>query len=255
MMKTENWAIVASVLAGVALVGFFAAPSLLRGPPRDEETLCRTTGPVGHTLILVDKSDPWSEVQAGRLKRLVKQIGDELPAERLLSIYVFKDVFEPGFPPLISLCNPGRTASEWIGNPRREYLRWVEKFGRPLDEAMTVLTQPAKGNQSPIVEAIGDVVSRRESRVQTGDRSLVLVSDMLQNSGQFSVFGNAAGGRDPERLRRLIDKVWQDSDGASWRLSIHQVQGVYEPQRLEQAASLWRQALQNLKIAFAWERL
>ncbi|MCA0418733.1 MAG: hypothetical protein LCH80_08425, partial [Proteobacteria bacterium] len=156
-MKTENWAIVASVLAGLGLVGFFAAPSLLRGPPRDQETLCPKTGPVGHTLILVDKSDPWSEVQAKRLKALVKQVGDELPTDRMLSIYVFNDVFEPGFPSLVSLCNPGKTASELIGNPRREYVKWVEKFGRPLDEALTVLTQPGKGNQSPIVEAIGDV--------------------------------------------------------------------------------------------------
>lgn len=254
-MKTENLAIVASLLAGVALVGFFAAPSLLRGPPRDQETLCPKTGPVGHTLILVDKSDPWSEVQAGRLKKLVKQIGDELPAERMLSIYVFNDVFEPGFPSLISLCNPGKTASELIGNPRREYVKWVEKFGRPLDDAMTVLTQPAKGNQSPIIEAIGDVVSRRENRVPTGDRSLVLVSDMLQNSSQFTVFGNAAGARDPERLRRLLDKVWQDSGAKTWALSIHQVQGVYDQNRLEQAAALWKQAFQKLNVTVSWDRL
>lgn len=254
-MKTENLAIVASLLAGVALVGFFAAPSLLRGPPRDQETLCPKAGPVGHTLILVDKSDPWSEVQAGRLKKLVKQIGDELPAERMLSIYVFNDVFEPGFPSLISLCNPGKTASELIGNPRREYVKWVEKFGRPLDDAMTVLTQPAKGNQSPIVEAIGDVVSRRENRFPTGDRSLVLVSDMLQNSSQFTVFGNAAGARDPERLRRLLDKVWQDSGAKTWALSIHQVQGVYDQNRLEQAAALWKQAFQKLNVTVSWDRL
>ena len=254
-MKTENLAIVASLLAGVALVGFFAAPSLLRGPPRDQETLCPKTGPVGHTLILVDKSDPWSEVQAGRLKKLVKQIGDELPAERMLSIYVFNVVFEPGFPALISLCNPGKTASELIGNPRREYVKWVEKFGRPLDDALTVLTQPAKGNQSPIVEAIGDVVSRRENRVPNGDRSLVLVSDMLQNSGQFTVFGNAAGARDPERLRRLLDKVWQDSGAKNWALNVHQVQGVYDPSRLEQAAALWKQAFQKLAITVNWDRL
>lgn len=254
-MRTESWAIVASVLAGVALVGFFAAPSLLKGPPRDQETLCQKTGPVGHTLVLVDKSDPWSEVQAGRLKTLVKQIGEELPAERMLSIYVFNDSFEPGFPALISLCNPGRTASELIGNPRREYLRWVEKFGRPLDEALTVLTQPAKGNQSPIAEAVGDVVSRRENRVASGERNLVLVSDMLQNSGQFSMFGNAAGARDPDRLQRLVGKIWQDTGARDWRLSVHQVQGVYDAQRLEQASTLWRQALQKLGISVSWDRL
>lgn len=254
-MKTENWAIVASALAGVALVGFFAAPSLLRGPPRDQETLCPKTGPIGQTLILVDKTDPWSEVQAGRLKTLVKQIGEDLPADRLLSIYVFNDIFEPGFPALISLCNPGRTASELIGNPRREYVKWVEKFGRPLDEALKTLTQPSKGNQSPIIEAIGDVVSRRENRVAEGDRKLVLVSDMLQNSSQFTVFGNGPGVRDPEKLRQVLAKTWQSSGAGSWALGVHQVQGVYEPQRLEQAASLWQQAFQKMNVAVSWDRL
>ena len=93
-----------------------------------------------------------------------------------------------------------------------------------------------------------------ENRVPSGDRTLVLVSDMLQNSSQFSFFG-APGARDPERLRRLVGKVWQDSGASSWQLQVHQVQGVYEPQRLEQAGTLWQQTLDKLKIAYAWERL
>ena len=254
-MKGEHWAIVASVLAGLTLAGFFAAPKLLGGPPRDAETLCPRTGPVGHTLILVDKSDPWSAVQAERLKRLVKQVGETLPADRLMSVFVFNDAFEPNFPALLALCNPGRTASELIGNPRRDYVKWVEKFGRPLDEALAVLAQPAKGNLSPIAEAVGDVLSRRENRVASGERSLVLVSDMLQNSAAFSFFGNNAAARDPERLKRLVGKTWQEADGASWRLQVHQVQGVYDAQRLEQASNLWQQALRAAGISFAWERL
>ncbi len=254
-MKGEHWAIIGSLAAGLVLAGFFAAPALLRGPPRDAETLCPTTGAVGHTLVLVDKSDPWSEVQAGRLKRLVKRMGDELPADRMISIYAFSDAFEPGFPPLLSLCNPGRTVSELIGNPRRDYIRWVEKFGRPLDQALAQLSQPARGNLSPIAEAMGDVMARRETRVPSGEKALVVVSDMLQNSAQFTVFGTNAAAREPERLRRLVEKVWKDSDGAGWALSVHQVQGGYEPQRLEQASTLWRDALRRLNIAFNWERL
>ncbi len=177
------------------------------------------------------------------------------PADRMLSIYVFNDVFEPGFPALISLCNPGKTASEFIGNPRREYVKWVEKFGRPLDDALKVLTQPGKGNQSPIVEAIGDVVARRENRVEAGDRKLLIVSDMLQNSSQYTMFGNGAGARDPEKLRQLLAKVWQHSGAASWALSVHQFQGLYEPQRLEQAAGLWQQALRKMDVSVNWDRL
>jgi hypothetical protein len=254
-MKSEHWAIAASLVAGLALAGFFAAPRLLSGPPRDAQSLCLKTGAIGHTLVLVDKTDPWSPVQAERLKKLVKRLSDELPAERLLSIYVFNDAFEPNFPPLLALCNPGRTVSELIGNPRRDYVRWVEKFGRPLDEALAVLAQPAKGNLSPIVEAIGDVLARRENRVAEGDRALVLVSDMLQNSAAFTVFGSGQGARDPERLRRVLAKTWSDADGASWQMQVHQVQGVYQPAQLEQASSLWQQALKAVGARFAWERL
>ena len=253
-MKKENWAIAGSILAGLVLVGFLAAPSLLRGPPRNSETLCLETGAVGHTLILVDKSDPWSEVQANRLKQLVRKIGADLPADRMISINVFNDSFEPGFPPLIALCNPGRTVSEWIGNPRRDYLRWRERFGKPLDDALTTLVQPAKGNLSPIVEAIGDVVSRRENR-PAGEKTIVLISDMLQNSPGFSIFSPQAANRDPDRLQRLVEKTWRDGGAQDWRLQIHQVLGGYDRARLEQAEQLWRPALSKSGISFTWERL
>ncbi len=165
-------------------------------------------------------------------------------------------MFEPGFPSLISLCNPGKTASELIGNPRREYVKWVEKFGRPLDEAMTVLTQPAKGNQSPIVEAIGDVVSRRENRVPK------------RRPQDPAGLGHAAEFRPVHRLRQRGRRTRSGAGyGAcsarsgrirargSWELSVHQVQGVYDAARLEQAATLWKQAFQKLNISVSWDRL
>lgn len=253
-MKREHWALIASLCASLAVVGFFAAPKLLAGPARDPETLCLGTGPVGQTLILVDKSDPWSPVQAQRLKDLVKQVGVTLPADRLLSVYVFNDTFEPNFPALLALCNPGRTASEWIGNPRRDYLKWAQTFGRPLDASLARLALPAKGQQSPVAEALGDVMARRENRVASGDRRLILVSDMLQNSIQFSFFGQGPGTREPERLSRLVARIWQDS-GGGWDLQVLQIQGSYDAQRLEQAALLWQQALREAGIRFVWERL
>ncbi len=40
-------------------------------------------------------------------------------------------------------------------------------------------------------------MARRETRVPAGDKALVLVSDMLQNSAQFTVFGTNAAAREP----------------------------------------------------------
>lgn len=252
MIRRESWAIAASLMACLILAGFLAAPWLLAGARRDAATLCKVSGRLGHTLVLVDKSDPWSPVQAERLKQLVKRLAEALPADQMLSIYAFSDRFEPNFPPLLALCNPGRTVSEWIGNPRRDYQRWLAQFGRPLDEALSQLAQPGSGQHSPIAEAVGDVLSRPETRPETGTLALVLVSDMLQNSSGFSFYGSG-GQQAPERLRRLLAQRWPDA--SRWSLSVHQVQGVYEPQRLEQVATVWHALLREMRLVFRWERL
>jgi hypothetical protein len=252
MSRREYWAVAASLAACLLLAGFLSAPWLLAGAPRDPHSLCRPSGRLGHTLVLVDKSDPWSPVQADRLKLLVKQLAEALPRDHMLSIYVFRDVFEPNFPPLLALCNPGRTVSEWIGNPRRDYRRWLEQFGRPLDQALVLLAQPAQGQHSPIVEAVGDLLARRETTPESGGLRLVLVSDMLQNSAGFSFYGHATS-REPGRLQRLISQRWRS--GGGWSLEVRQVQGTYDQPRLEQAATLWQALLQDLRLAFTWDRL
>ncbi len=52
----------------------------------------------------------------GGLKRAGQAHGRRTAGDRMISIYAFSDAFEPGFPPLLSLCNPGRTVSELVGN-------------------------------------------------------------------------------------------------------------------------------------------
>lgn len=252
MSRRETWAVVASLAACLVLAGFLIAPWLLAGARRDPHSLCRMNGRLGHTLVLVDKTDPWSPVQAERLKRLVKRQAEALPVDHMLSIYVFQDGFEPNFPPLLALCNPGRTVSEWIGNPRREYRRWMEQFSRPLDRALALLALPGQGQSSPIVEAVGDVLARPETAPEAGGLRLVLVSDMLQNASGVSLYG-ASALREPERLRRLITQRWRG--GYGWSLEVHQVQGGYEQTRLEQAATLWQALLRDMRLTFRWDRL
>ena len=50
--------VVLIVVAALVLGGLGAASFLLRAPPTDAETLCRTDAPIGaHTIILVDSTD------------------------------------------------------------------------------------------------------------------------------------------------------------------------------------------------------
>ena len=136
-----------------------------RATPR--RSACKS-GRLGHTLVLVDKSDPWSPVQAERLKRLVKQIGEELPADRMLSIYVFNDVFEPNFPPLLSLCNPGRTVSELIGNPRRDYRALGREVRPPARRgAGAARRSPAQGSIRRSSRRSAMSLSRRENAARS----------------------------------------------------------------------------------------
>jgi hypothetical protein len=114
---------------------------------------------------------------------------DELGLNERLSIFVFENRVEQGFPPVFSLCNPGRASDTTIltSNPRRWEKKFIESFGRPLDEKIEQLTRPAQGDSSPILEILIDITNREELNRGSIPRRIVIVSDMLQNSDAYTL--------------------------------------------------------------------
>ena len=157
----------------------------------DPETLCPLdlAAPM-HVVFLIDKTDPLTERLVDELTVDLLGARRSLAAGERLSVFLIDDRVEETFAPLFSRCSPGRAeeANELYENPRMIQRAFDEAFGRPVDAALTELVRATTAPRSPIFEAVQQVGDWPPCR-DAARRRLVLVSDLLQNVDELSLYG------------------------------------------------------------------
>lgn len=182
----------------VAFVAFFGAVAALIYAQREApaklnpDTLCPPGGPQGHIVLLVDRTDPLNFTQKKAFSELMHEVIERrTPAGHLLSVYVLGEDFKETAEPLIEMCNPGtgEGTSTLTGNPQKERRRYEQRFLKPLNEQAESLVSSTAAKYSPIFEMLQmvSINSFRKHGVQ-GERRLLIVSDMLHNTPQASMF-------------------------------------------------------------------
>jgi hypothetical protein len=185
-------AAVAILLVCAAVVGGIAYHQLSRSEPIDPVTLCPAEGPRGHTILLVDKTDPLSFTQrqafSVMLKALVKS---EIPEGYLLSVFVLGENFKDTAEPLIELCSPGAGdgKSELTSNLKRLRVQYEQRFVKPIEDTENALVASEPSKASPILEMLQlvGINGFRKGGVR-GPKRLVVMSDMLHNTPQLSMY-------------------------------------------------------------------
>jgi hypothetical protein len=177
--------------AAISVGGILAAKSIL-SPAKgswDQATLCPSTGPTAVHVVLVDRSDPITPLQAQRVRQVMNRIiEDAQPGERI-DLYVADGDGREALAPRVSLCNPGREGNALYQNPRRIRERYETSFKVPVEATMASMLEPAGRGSSPIVESIKSVcVGAFGSLPQGRTTRVTLVSDMLQHSSLISHF-------------------------------------------------------------------
>ena len=190
-------------IAGVALLVVTAAAVALvtytqvsRAPPLDDTTMCPASGPLGHIVLLVDKTDPLNFTQQQAFSVAMKELVEtKVPEGHLLSIFVLGEKFEQSALPLIELCNPGSDVgkSELNANLKRLRRQYEDRFVRPLGDAAKALVASEPAKASPIFEMLQLVgINGFRKHAVRGPKRLVLVSDMLHNTPQFNMYAGPA---------------------------------------------------------------
>lgn len=177
------------VVAVVLGSGYYV---MSRPPDVDKVSLCPAGGPLGQYVLLVDKTDPLTFTQKEAFTVTLRELIEKrIPKGYLLSVFVLGEEFKDNAKPLLELCNPGNgdDKSEMDSNPRRERKRYEAQFLEPLlkqsDSLLAV--QPAK--YSPIFEMMQLVaINGFRAHDVKGERRLVVMSDMLQNTPQYSMY-------------------------------------------------------------------
>lgn len=151
----------------------------------DPRTLCPTARLVAdRTIVLVDRTDRFTDAQLARLRRTIVRVRTKLPAHARLSIHLLTADPATAATPVFDLCDPGdgATVDPLTGNPRRAQERYESEFGAPLDHVLASLATPQDAPRSPIIEAITQLGWATDFDPSTPNRRLVVVSNLLQNT-------------------------------------------------------------------------
>lgn len=182
-----------AIVVTLAVVIGVASYLFTRPPPIDQASMCPAKGPLGHYVLLVDKTDPMNFVQKEAFTVTLRELVERrIPEGYLLSVFVLGEDFKENAKPLVELCNPGtgENKSELTENVRRLKRQYQERFLEPLLQQSEALLshQPAKA--SPIFEMLQLVgINAFRKHDVKGERRLIVMSDMLHNTpSQFSMY-------------------------------------------------------------------
>lgn len=193
--KRQRSNLVWGTLALLVVVGILSGAGWWwsqRKPGVDPKTLCPLSGPIGHNVLLVDKTDPLNLAQKAAFDLWVTDLVErKTPKGYLLTIFVMGDDFKSQTTPLVEMCNPGDATghSELTENVKQLNRQYKDRFLQPVFDQSSELMSVAPAKESPIIEMLQMVNLNAflKHRVD-GPRQLFLMSDLLQNSKPLSMY-------------------------------------------------------------------
>ena len=213
--------ILAGVALGMAILGGLAFALHSARVATDPDTLCPTEGVYDHTVVLVDKTEPFTPGQQRYLRRAIEAIRDRMTLFEKLSIFVLDAENYSAPKPSFALCNPGdgSEANELYENPRKIRAQFDRQFGAPLDAVMEEIARADSSPRSPIMEMIQEVSYHQDfDASEKAERRLVLFSDMLQHMP--GVYSHFRARPDFERFDRsaYAGRIAPDLNGVAVRI-------------------------------------
>ena len=173
--------VVLAISAGI----FFIASGSEAQCPRDKK--------VGHRLILIDKTDPFTEQQKQWIRNEVLDVSRMAKVIQLherLSVFVLDEKPVAAPKPLFSNCRP-KTKSEAnraIETPETIQSEYEKTFEKPLAKTVEEIIASKETKLSPIFEMIHEISLLDDFRDDYGYRQLVIYSDMLHNTSELSLY-------------------------------------------------------------------
>jgi hypothetical protein len=183
----------ALLVVGVIISG--AAYYMSTRPKELMPNMCPSDGPLGHYVLLVDKTDPLTFTQKQAFSVILRELVEKrIPEGYLLSVFVLGEDFKENAAPIVELCNPGNGSdkSELTANLKKLRRQYEERFVEPLLKQSDALLSAQSAKASPIFEMM-QLVGINAFRKQDvkGERRLIVMSDMLHNTVQFSMYRGA----------------------------------------------------------------
>lgn len=176
-------------------------------PPLDDEMCPEGQEAGSEVVVILDVTDPWSELQREVLLTEFDRMRQTLSRFAKVHLFVVTEDEEELPNAVLSLCNPGgvedfdavplvgRLGAWLFANP--ELLdRWQADFHTALDQVIDRVAESSPGARSPIAETIWSAGARVFEASNAEEKRIVLFSDMLQHSEAYSHYRSAVWERE-----------------------------------------------------------
>lgn len=182
-----------AVVALLVLVGGGIFYAVAKGNKALDDNLCPAT-PTSVTVLLVDVTDPLTVAQRQDFQNQLIRLRNAVPRFGKLVVAKVDSASDDLLKPVIVRCNPGtaQDVSELTGNPGGLQEQHEKGFVEPLDRAFAGLASASGAEASPIFESVQSVALTELLTPSATElpRKLVLVSDLLQNTGGMSFYSS-----------------------------------------------------------------
>lgn len=182
------------MIAGVLSVAIMTAAFwILQEDINYDEAGCVTDKPLDrHVIYLIDGTDKITGTDLKRLKDSISESKDSLKVSDKFSITQLSGDADgnPVFEEIFSLCNPGQ-GKQFKGimeSKLRKQAEWNQAFQGPLTSALDALQKLETGDSTPLLESLLAISKRRDFKADVSQRELVIVSDLLHHTPEFSQY-------------------------------------------------------------------
>ena len=180
----------------------------------DEATMCPVSGPTAVHAILVDRSDAITPLQAQRLHQVLDRIVSDASVGERIDFYLLAGDGTQALSPVVSLCRPKSNGNDLYENSAKIHEKYDDKFLKPLDQTLSMMTSPSSEASSPIMESVKAVCVAAFGNLRKGvPAKFTIASDMIQ----YSHLMNHYKSRDFEKFTSTsaYKEVLSDCHGAS----------------------------------------
>ena len=238
--RAKTFMIIA-ILGGASLIGFLWTQE---GEDLDHQGCPKSTGPSREVVVLLDTSDPLGDKHKAELRRILREMTSPAASGRHDALAVRKGervtlyrLESTGVPerPIAQICHPGGNPEEkqrfkelTKGTVITEW-RW-EQFVRVI-EAMFPAEEREAQPSSPILEIIAVITARhassRRAEKDSKPTHLIIISDLLQNTGMLSHYMPYPN---PEEIPRELSTDLSRVEVSLFRLERHKYESYQTPE-------------------------
>ncbi|GFM38233.1 hypothetical protein DSM19430T_29170 [Desulfovibrio psychrotolerans] len=194
-----------------------------------------------HRVLLLDRSDPLSRTQAEGLRSIVQQVERETPDDGRVSVYYLDSLSGVYLEPQVSAVAPKRHQGNLMHNEQLAEQCFRKEFMPGIADAVMAVQNASNTEESPIVETLARICRDPGFSPRMRARSMVLHSDMLQNSGLCTEYGRTDA---PRCTQALLAAHMPDLSGVNVEI-LYLRHKKYEKQQTPEHMQMWISLFRN----------